>query len=66
MHRFLTTIALIAATMLPSLEMQEINEGDGLNLDKCIKIALRNSYNINNAKAKIRYTKENIKQQNNT
>ena len=62
MHRFLTTIALIAATMLPSFAIQEINEGDVLNLDKCIEIALRNSPYISKAKANIRYSKANLGQ----
>ena len=62
MHRFLTTIALIAATILPSFAIQEINEGDVLNLDKCIEIALRNSPYISKAKANIRYSKANLGQ----
>ena len=62
MHRFLTTIALIAATILPSFAIQEINEGDVLNLDKCIEIALRNSPYISKAQANIRYSKANLEQ----
>ena len=62
MRRFLTTIALIAATILPSFAIQEINEGDVLNLDKCIEIALRNSPYISKAKANIRYSKANLGQ----
>ena len=62
MHRFLTTIALIVATMLPSFAIHELNEGDVLNLDKCIEIAIRNSPYISKAKANIRYSQANLGQ----
>ena len=62
MHRILTTLFLIAATVMPSFAIEEIQAGDVLNLDKCIEIALRNSPYISKAKANIRYSKANLGQ----
>lgn len=46
----------------PCFAIQEIKEGDVLNLEQCIEIALRNSPLVNKAKAQIRVSKASVGQ----
>ena len=60
--KLFTLLLSFSLTILPSFAIQEINEGDILNLEQCIEIALRNSPLISKAKAQIRVSKASVGQ----
>ncbi len=57
MRKILIFALSLALTVAPCFAIQEINEGDILTLEKCIEIALRNSPNVNKAKAEVKFHK---------